>query len=263
MVTLLAVALGLGTSGTVHPTMGQPASASDVEGTARRLLDAYPRFLERRDGNAVVWRDGKRMTIDDGRGAKSPAERLDAPDLKDMLTTPYLPGSTPPPVFDSDPGRARNAAFFLAMYGDCQKGGVSANLVAVTWLPKKWGKTLQATRINGVAERLAAVSAELDQLPARFDPYLYPPAGTYNCRPIAGTTRLSPHGLGIAIDLATKHTDYWRWNKAGSDGRYPYRNRIPEEIVAIFERHGFIWGGKWYHYDTMHFEYRPELLPAR
>jgi hypothetical protein len=30
--------------------------------------------------------------------------------------------------------------------------------------------------------------------------------------------------------------------------------------VDIFERHGFIWGGKWAHYDTMHFEYRPELL---
>ena len=35
----------------------------------------------------------------------------------------------------------------------------------------------------------------------------------------------------------------------------------PHKIVEIFERHGFIWGGKWYHYDTMHFEYRPELLP--
>jgi hypothetical protein len=37
---------------------------------------------------------------------------------------------------------------------------------------------------------------------------------------------------------------------------------MPEEIVAIFEKHGFIWGGKWYHFDTMHFEYRPELLGA-
>jgi len=27
---------------------------------------------------------------------------------------------------------------------------------------------------------------------------------------------------------------------------------MPQEIVDIFERHGFIWGGKWYHYDTMH-----------
>jgi len=24
----------------------------------------------------------------------------------------------------------------------------------------------------------------------------------------------------------------------------------------------FIWGGRWYHFDTMHFEYRPELLDA-
>jgi len=31
-------------------------------------------------------------------------------------------------------------------------------------------------------------------------------------------------------------------------------------LIAIFEDHGFIWGGQWYHYDTMHFEYRPELI---
>ena len=39
-----------------------------------------------------------------------------------------------------------------------------------------------------------------------------------------------------------------------------YVNRIPKEIVKVFEKHGFIWGGRWYHYDTMHFEYRPELI---
>lgn len=39
-----------------------------------------------------------------------------------------------------------------------------------------------------------------------------------------------------------------------------YRNRLPKAVVAAFERHGFIWGGKWYHYDTMHFEYRPDLI---
>ena len=35
---------------------------------------------------------------------------------------------------------------------------------------------------------------------------------------------------------------------------------MPRAIVDAFERHGFVWGGRWYHYDTMHFEYRPELL---
>lgn len=241
----------------------QSQPSTEATEAARRLISAYPTFLERQDGNALVWRDGKRMAIDDLKGPKTPAARLDAPDLKDMLTTPYPSGEAPPPAFESDPGRARNSAFFLAMYGDCNKGGVRADLVQVKWLPKKWGKTVEVTRINGVAERLAAVSAELDQLPARFDPYLFPPAGGFNCRSIAGTTRLSPHGLAIAIDISTKHTDYWHWTKPDRDGRYPYRNRIPAEIVAVFEKHGFIWGGKWYHYDTMHFEYRPELLAPR
>jgi hypothetical protein len=31
------------------------------------------------------------------------------------------------------------------------------------------------------------------------------------------------------------------------------------QVIAIFEAHGFIWGGKWHHFDSVHFEYRPEL----
>ena len=45
---------------------------------------------------------------------------------------------------------------------------------------------------------------------------------------------------------------------AGEGGAY--RNRIPLEIVAVFEKHGFIWGGRWYHFDTMHFEYIASML---
>ena len=43
-------------------------------------------------------------------------------------------------------------------------------------------------------------------------------------------------------------------------GAIPYKNRFPLGLAGLFERYGFIWGGRWYHYDTMHFEYRPELL---
>ena len=53
---------------------------------------------------------------------------------------------------------------------------------------------------------------------------------------------------------------YWLWSKPDAQGRFPYRNSIPPEIVTVFERHGFIWGGRWSHYDTMHFEYRPEII---
>ncbi len=112
-----------------------------------------------------------------------------------------------------------------------------------------------------MARRLAAVSAELDRLPKAFDRYLAPASGTYNCRPIAGTNRVSAHGWGFAVDIVANQSDYWRWAATDGAEKVAYRNRIPLEIVHIFERHGFIWGGRWYHYDTMHFEYRPELLP--
>ena len=74
--------------------------------------------------------------------------------------------------------------------------------------------------------------------------------------------RLSAHSYGIAFDIAVPYSDYWKWRnpKAGETTRIKYANRIPRQIVEIFRRHGFIWGGAWYHYDTMHFEFRPEIL---
>jgi hypothetical protein len=179
--------------------------------------------------------------------------------LSDILRFAYPAGGIgAPPLRDHDPGRARPTAFFQKMYGDCSKAEVAKQLVDVVWLPTKSGQKLKATRINGVAERLQAISDALDKLPGSFDAYLKPSAGTYACRPIAGASSPSAHGLGIAIDVSIRHAHYWRWSKGGADA---YQNRIPMEIVRIFEAHGFIWGGKWWHYDTMHFEYRPELLP--
>jgi hypothetical protein len=80
-------------------------------------------------------------------------------------------------------------------------------------------------------------------------------AGTFNCRTVKDTGNRSMHAWGAAIDLNTRFSDYWLWSPKAT-----YRNRIPVEIVEIFERHGFIWGSKWGHFDTMHFEFRPELL---
>jgi hypothetical protein len=117
------------------------------------------------------------------------------------------------------------------------------------------------TSVNGVDRRLAAISRELDALPADDTKYLHPLGGTYACRAVADTGQTSMHAWGAAIDINTAYSDYWLWHRAAGGGAMPaYVNRIPPEIVAIFERHGFIWGGRWAHFDTMHFEYRPELL---
>ncbi len=140
------------------------------------------------------------------------------------------------------------------MYGDCWQGEVAPRLVSVVWLPRSWGRTVRVTSINGVAQHLAEISEELDTLPTAVKRYAYPPAGTYNCRTVADTGEPSMHSWGAAIDINAAYADYWLWARGAS------ANTIPAEIIEIFERHGFIWGGKWSHYDTMHFEYRPELV---
>jgi hypothetical protein len=254
--TCLAIAL-------VSPAAAQTSVGARAQRLMAVLVAAYPDFLAGYEGNELVWKDGTRMPFDDGKGAKPFATLLDAPDLKDMFYAAYpLTRSDTPPAYNSDPGRVRFQPLFDKMYGDCTKGEVARHLVDVVWLPSKGGQKLKVTRINGVAAKLQAVSDELDRLPEQFTKYLKPSAGTYNCLVVAGTKRVSAHGSGIAIDIATAHSDYWLWTKPGADSRYPYKNRIPREIVEIFEKHGFIWGGKWYHYDTMHFEYRPEIVGA-
>ena len=227
--------------------MPMPAAAETLD----RLVAAYPEHLKAVEGDVLVWRDGTRMPI--GKPKSSDEEALNAPAIADFFRHAY-PAGRQDGAPATDPGRYRPAAFFAKLYGDCAKGEVERQLVPVRWLPGHGGGTVRVSRANGVDRKLQAVSDELDKLPARFLTYLKPSAGTYNCRKIAGTDLASAHGYGIAIDIATKHSDYWRWSKSG------YRNQIPHEIVEIFERHGFIWGGKWKHFDTMHFEYRPEML---
>ncbi|MGH6864937.1 MAG: M15 family metallopeptidase [Methyloceanibacter sp.] len=246
---------------------GSAALAEDTEATARhaalldKLVASYPNFLASHDGAVLRWKDGTEMAFDDGKGDKDFDTRLNQADIEDMFYAPYPVGRAGTPSgIDIDPGRVRYGPFFNKMYGDCTKREVPEKLVPVVWLPSHDGKKVLITRVNGVAEKLKAVSDELDAYPKDLVKYLTPPGGTYNCRVIAGTNRQSAHGNGIAIDINVAWSDYWRDNRS-VDGKYPYKNRIPWDIVEVFEKHGFIWGGKWYHYDTMHFEYRPELLP--
>jgi hypothetical protein len=221
------------------------------------LVRAYPDQLAGYDSSYLTWRDGTRMPLSDGQPYKSLEEMLRHGSILDQLRLTYPAGvSAAALVPQSDPGRIRNRAFFDKMYGDCWRGEVRPQLVSVSWLPGSWARTVRVTAVNGVAVRLAEISAELDVLPASIKRYVYPPAGTYNCRTVADTGEPSMHSWGAAIDINSAYANYWLWPRGIS------ANTIPDEIIDIFERHGFIWGGKWSHYDTMHFEYRPELISA-
>jgi hypothetical protein len=253
---LIGLALLAGETKTLLAQDDQLRSALD------NLVAAYPDALAGHDDKVLRWRDGTVMPLSDGTENKPFQELLQHASVADQFRIAYPRGPLEkPPAVDVDPGRFRNTAFFTKMYGDCQKAEVSPRLVSLDWLPKTWGKTISITSINGVDAQLRAVSAEIDALPDKIKRAAYPIAGTYNCRAVADTGEPSPHGYGIAIDLNTAVSDYWYWRPHG--GAIVYRNRMPAEIVAIFENHGFIWGGKWYHFDTMHFEFRPELLVAK
>jgi D-alanyl-D-alanine carboxypeptidase len=223
-----------------------------------RLVRAYPDALSGHDDRTITWRDGTVMPVDDGVAEKSFEQLLRNASILDQMRLAYPTGASAPPAPNVDPGRFRNEAFFKKMYGDCNAGEVKRNLVTIIWLPRSWGKPVQVTRVNGVAERLKQVSAEIDALDPAVRAAAFPIAGVLSCRNVADTGKMSMHGYAAAIDLNLKYSDYWLWAEKGKT--ISYKNRMPQQIVDIFERHGFIWGGKWYHYDTMHFEYRPELL---
>ncbi|GAB3198113.1 hypothetical protein GCM10027062_11530 [Nocardioides hungaricus] len=74
-------------------------------------------------------------------------------------------------------------------------------------------------------------------------------AGCYYPRFIAGTTTLSNHAFGLALDLNVPG------NQRGTVGE------MDRSVVQIFKRWGFAWGGDWAYTDPMHFEMNRLVAP--
>ncbi|WP_426125567.1 M15 family metallopeptidase [Pararhizobium sp. PWRC1-1] len=218
------------------------------------LVSAYPGSLAKHEDGAIRFRDGRLLPVDDGK-VKNHAEKLATGDIEDSLSQLYPAGPCETkPAVNVDPGRIRGDALMMRLYGK-SASEVEASLVPVDW----FGKTLRVTKRQGAAAALEKVRDELKAIPG-MKAFLAPSAGTFNWRKVSGASNMSVHSFGAAIDINTKYADYWIWS-GGKPGRVArYSNKYPIVIVDAFERHGFIWGGRWYHYDTMHFEYRPELI---
>ncbi len=88
--------------------------------------------------------------------------------------------------------------------------------------------------------QLRMVMLEIQRLGLSKSIYDY--GGCYVPRYIAGSSTLSFHSFGTAIDLNVQD------NLRGVPGKMDRR------VVAIFKRFGFGWGGDWAYTDPMHFE---------
>jgi len=94
----------------------------------------------------------------------------------------------------------------------------------------------------------AALQDVVEQgLTAAIHPDQY--AGCYYPRFIAGTSTLSNHAFGLALDINAVE------NQRGTVGQ------IDRGVVAIFEKWGFTWGGDWHYTDPMHFEANSIVTP--
>jgi hypothetical protein len=75
-------------------------------------------------------------------------------------------------------------------------------------------------------------------------------AGCYYPRFIAGTSTLSNHAFGLALDINAVE------NQRGTVGL------IDRGVVQIFQKWGFTWGGDWRYTDPMHFELNSIRTPT-
>lgn len=257
------------------------ATRNDIELSV--YLKAYPEHIKAIRDNHLIWKDGTEMPIKIYPEARPIEQTLKDPDLYSQISIPYPIGPLKhPPKPTEDPGRIRYVPFFQKMYGKTEEQ-VLQNLVEIDWMPRTFSGSssvkLPVTKINHISEIMTEISKELDELVQKkpeYKKYLEDPGGTFSWRFIAGTNRPSAHSFGMTIDINVKYSAYWLWDYKKRLGLpldanvdeaditakeiSPYRNEIPWDIVEIFEKHHFIWGGKWFHYDTMHFEYRPELF---
>lgn len=245
---------------TVLSSLGGFAQTNDYPESVKKLMQAYPESLKEYDGSYILLFNGEKVRYNsNGKKEKTHIELMNSENVNDIFYYQYKRGIVHSIPKNYDPGRVRNEELLKKMYG-ASSSEVQKNLVTIVWCPKLINQKLRVTSINGIDKKLKAISDELDKHP-EWEDYLKS-SGVFNWRIIKGSTRLSSHSFGTAIDINVAYSNYWQWDCrcTSEDAILKYKNRIPQGIVDIFEKYGFIWGGKWYHYDTMHFEYRPELL---
>jgi hypothetical protein len=140
-------------------------------------------------------------------------------------------------------------------------GGYTYRVVGGRVIPSaEWVRTHIVTETVPILGRVTCNRALMPQLKAALDDVLqqgladriHPGeyAGCYYPRFIAGTSSLSNHAFGLALDLNVPG------NQRGTVGQ------MDRGVVAIFERWGFTWGGRWHYTDPMHFEMNRIVHPG-
>jgi hypothetical protein len=281
LLLLLAAGTAMGQGVSLFPG---PGSEGTGQSELEALAAAYPDRIGAAallDGDWAIPLDGQWFFWAHGRILPQ-AERGDWEGYARYRFYPYPPGDLPPlPDLDAEsaarlkkaleesrlrPPR-RSEVFLERLFKAGSRAETRQRIVTVDF----FGFSVQvhqrvAAALQEVARECEAARRS-DPRTAAFLAGLAEIDG-FNYRDVAGTLSRSYHGYGLAVDLIPKSyggkAPYWRWVMDRDDRWWatPYEKRwaVPRPVVTAFERHGFVWGGKWLFFDTMHFEYRPEIL---
>ncbi|WFD11667.1 M15 family metallopeptidase [Tepidibacter hydrothermalis] len=203
-------------------------------------------YLIMKSGNKILYDDKKNKTMQ---------EKINNPDLQDMMEEAYNLNCIDD-IADNDPGRIRHYQLLQEVYGNTKKQ-IEINLKNFKFGNKYYAFNDKNNAYENLKKSINEV-VNICKSNNEMYKYIYPISGTFNYRIISGTSRLSPHSFGIAIDLASDKSDYWKW--ASKEAGQKRLKSYPDSLVKTFENNNFIWGGKWKHFDILHFEYRPEFI---
>lgn len=135
-----------------------------------------------------------------------------------------------------------------------------------------WGAPCSGTRVTlvradglrlPVRREVADLTAMLIDL-TEMAGYDVRPGETWGfaCRRIAGSSTWSNHAWALAVDVNAPANPYASadWHRRNARGTRPFGLalvcNIPERVVALWEGHGFRWGGRYQTKpDPMHFEF--------
>jgi hypothetical protein len=244
-----------------------PPPVLSLDPRVRAILESYGPLIDRVEylgsdalfvlaGGGVYFQDGRMLSERHlGQAARYTPLFYDY-SLRPLTTPPPL---TDTPIYSTD--------FLEAAFGrtepQIRRQGISTTFLNRRVFVNEYGfESLRAVerRIFAEAERDPEVSAWVEDIEVAY---------SFIDKEIVGSGSRSHHAWGLAIDLVPSSYQgrqvYWRWSRVFNRQnwhRIPLSERWnpPLAVIEAFEAHGFIWGGKWSHFDQIHFEFRPEIL---
>lgn len=255
--------------GLPHPTVKIPSPFPDLRSDprVRAFVQSYSSLMDSVDyGTEDVVFSLPQGTIHFQGGRMVGPDRLDSASECESIfyRYPLTPLTAPPPLPDAP---VYCTDFLEALFGrtetEIRRHGQSTTFLGhrmfVNTLLLEPLRAIEE-EIQGRVEGSPELAAWMNELDITF---------SFMDREIAGTERQSYHAWGMAVDLVPADYGgkqvYWRWSRVFNRQNWheiPLSQRWapPPAVIQAFERHGFVWGGKWAYFDQIHFEYRPEIL---